>query len=125
MGNERQLIRCSQVEPKPLEWLWPGYLAVGALHDFSGDPGQGKSRVCYDLAARLSSGQPLPGCGTAYSPAGVVLLQGEDDVAATVRPALASAGADLDRVFVYDPASFPGPPLSLPGDLPLLEEAAA
>jgi hypothetical protein len=65
----------------------------------------------------------MPGCTVGSVPAGVVLLQGEDNVAATVKPSLLAAGADIDRVFVYDPTQFKGSPLTLPDDLPLVQNA--
>lgn len=125
MSDERRLVRLSQVQPKPLKWIWPGYIPVGAIVDFSGDPGAGKSRVAYDLTARVTTGQPMPCCAETALPAGVVLLQGEDVVESVVRPALASAGADLSRIFTYRPKDFADQPLTLPDDLALIKEAAA
>lgn len=125
MTGERRLVRLSEVEQKPLNWLWPGYLAIGTISNLSGDPGGGKSRIAYDIAARVSTGQPLPGCTEGSSPAGVVLLQGEDAVDTMVRPALVSAGADLQRVAVPDANALQGQPLVLPNDMKLVEVAAA
>ena len=45
MCHEQRLVRLTEVQPKPLSWVWPGYLAVGAITDFSGDPGAGKSWI--------------------------------------------------------------------------------
>ena len=44
----------ADVEPVPIEWLWPDYLAVGKLTLLGGDPDLGKSLICNDVAARLS-----------------------------------------------------------------------
>ena len=68
MDNERKLIRLTEVEDKKTEWLWEGYLPLGAITDLSGDPAQAKSRIGYDLTARVSSGKAMP-CSTATSPA--------------------------------------------------------
>ena len=65
----------------------------------------------------------MPGETASRPPAGVVLLQAEDDVAATVKPVLKAADADLAKVFVYDPAKFGDAPLSLPADLKLVRNA--
>ncbi len=53
-------ITMSQVKPRPLEWLWRGWLALGKLAVVDADPEQGKSFVLLDLAARLSRGAPMP-----------------------------------------------------------------
>lgn len=123
--SERQLIRLSEVKDKPLNWLWKGYLATGTVNNLSGDPGQAKTRLTYNLAADITNGQPLPGCLEASAPAGVIILQGEDAVETMVKPALVAAGADLNRIFVYDPKKFGGQPLLLPKDIPLVEHAVA
>lgn len=125
MDAERQLVRLSEVEEKPLEWVWPGFIPAGTLTNFSGDPAQGKSRVAYDLTSRITTGQPMPGCTEPSAPAGVVLLQGEDAVGSMVKPTLASVGADLTKVSVHDPKQFAGQPLSLPNDLDVIEHAVA
>ena len=124
MNEERKLVRLSEIPQKVLNWIWPGYLAIGAISDLSGDPGGGKSRIAYDLTTRITTGQPMPGGGAASPPAGVVLLQGEDTVDTMVKPALTAAGADLTRVFIYDPKKFADQPLRLPDDLDLVGEAA-
>ena len=48
------------VEPKSVEWLWRGRIPLGKLTTFDGDPGVGKSTVLADLAARVSTGTPMP-----------------------------------------------------------------
>ena len=40
-----------------------------------------------------------------------------------MKPTLVAAGADLDRVAVYDPSKFKGSPLTLPDDLDLVKSA--
>jgi len=119
----RELVRLSEIVPKSIEWVWQGFLPVGAIADLSGDPGEAKSRITYDLTARITAGQPMPGCSEGSPPAGVVLLQAEDDPGAVVRPTLAAAGADMNRVFVYDPSLFLGQPLKVPDDTNLIKKA--
>src|SRR5437762_14160768 len=53
-------IRMSDVQPRPLHWLWRYWLALGKLALLDGDPGQAKSMLLVDLAARVSSGQVMP-----------------------------------------------------------------
>lgn len=96
-----QLIRLSTVTPKPVAWLWPGWIALGKLAIIDGDPGLGKSLATLDIAARVSTGRAMPGdCrGELHGvPAGVVLLTAEDDPADTLRPRLDAARADVTRI---------------------------
>ena len=123
MSNDRRLVRLTDVQQKPQPWLWKPQVPSEATTVITGDPAQAKSRVTYDLAARVTTGRPMPNCQEGSPPAGVVLLQAEDAVDSTVKPALLAAGADLNRVFVYNPASFGNRPLVLPDDLPLVKAA--
>jgi hypothetical protein len=77
------------------------------------------------LAAKVTVGQPMPGCDAAtIRPAGVVLLQAEDNLAEIVVPRLRASGADTDRIRLFDRQLFVQEPLVLPNDLPLVETAA-
>jgi hypothetical protein len=55
-----QVVKVSQVERKPVEWLWPGWVPLHALTLLDGDPGLGKSTIAADLAARASRGWAMP-----------------------------------------------------------------
>lgn len=94
------LLRLSDVQPEPVRWLWPGRIPLGKLTILDGDPGLGKSLLTIDLAARVSTGDPMPDGTTSdcEGPAGVVLLTAEDDPADTIRPRLDAAGADCTRI---------------------------
>jgi hypothetical protein len=90
----------SQLNPPPTEWLWPGYLAAGSLAILDGDPGQGKSMLTLDVAARLTTGRPWPDGAASPGPAAVVLLCAEDSDS-VIRDRLASFSADLARAFLW------------------------
>lgn len=93
------LVRVCDVQPELVRWLWPGRIALGKLTLLCGDPGLGKSFITLDLAARTSTGSAWPDMPLLKdSPAGVVLLSAEDDLADTIRPRLDAAGADVARV---------------------------
>lgn len=95
------LVSFADVEATALEWLWPGRIPLGTLTIFDGDPGKGKSLITADLAARVSTGAAMPD-GTRsdlVGPENVVMVFCEDDAAATVRPRLDAACADVARVF--------------------------
>lgn len=122
--SPRPRVLCvADVAAERVQWLWDGWIARGKLAVIDGDPGKGKSTLTTDLAARISTGTPLPG-GTRTVPAAVVLLSAEDGVGDTIRPRLEAAGADTTRVFVFDSVldaeGTPRPP-SIPGDIPYVE----
>lgn len=123
------VIRLSDVRSESIRWLWPNRIPLGKLSALAGHPGLGKSFVTLDLAARVSTGAPLPGCAEERNPpAGVVLLSAEDDLSDTIRPRLEAAGADLSRIVAVQGLWRPGdstPATITLGDLPALEEAIA
>jgi hypothetical protein len=93
-------VRCADITPAAVSWLWEPYLARGKLAVLDGDPGTGKSFVTIDLAARITTGSPMPGSTAPGVPASVLLLNAEDDARDTIRPRVAAAGGDPDRVRV-------------------------
>lgn len=111
----------SESKPQPLEWFWPGYLAVGSLVVLDGDPGQGKSLVTLDLAARISAGRTWPDGAAIASPAPVLMICSED-VDSVITARLRAAGADLDRVFLWPRHGDARLP-SFPSDIPELDLA--
>lgn len=90
------------VEAESVEWLWRNWLPFRKLVLLDGDPGCGKSTLSLDLAARITTASPMPDGDRPARPRGVLVISAEDDVADTIRPRLAAAGADLSRVFVPD-----------------------
>lgn len=116
--------RLSVVEYKPVTWLWPGYLPMGALCLIDGDPGLGKSFLTLDLAARVSAGRIFP-TGERATPAGVVLMSYEDDPGFTIRPRLETMGADLDRITLLEGITDEkGPRLPSVADISAIRETA-
>ena len=93
------LRRGCDVEPIPVDWLWPGWLAAGKLHLIGGAPGTGKTTVALALAATVSSGGRWPD-GSRSCTGNVVIWSGEDDNADTLNPRLRAAGADMGRLHV-------------------------
>lgn len=95
------LRRLSDVSPEAVRWLWRGYIPLGGLTLLDGRPGQGKSTIALELAARVSTGAAMPD-GTPGLVGGVVYLSREDDPATTLRPRAEAAGADLARIAILD-----------------------
>jgi hypothetical protein len=92
------LIRASDLEPEPITWLWPGWLAAGKVHVLAGAPGTGKTTISLSMAATITSGGRWPD-GTRAESGDIVIWSGEDDPRDTLIPRLALMGADPSRVF--------------------------
>src|SRR5262245_54814039 len=92
----------ADVTPEPVEWLWPGRVALGKLTLIAGEAGLGKSQVSIAMAAAVTTGGEWP-CSESRAPQGnVVILSAEDGVADTIVPRLMAAGADLKRVHIIN-----------------------
>lgn len=91
------LRRMSEVEAKPVEWLWKHRIPMGRLTLFSGRPGCGKSFLTLDAAARVSNGTPWPD-GSPCLQGTALLLSAEDNDADTIKPRLEACGADASKV---------------------------
>lgn len=121
---ELPLVVASSATPRRVNWLWPGRIALGKVTLLAGDPGQGKSLLTLDMAARVSTGAAWPDegigdrteggqdatlvrgsdavldFGTRREAGSVIVLCEEDDLDDTIRPRLDVHGADCDRVLI-------------------------
>jgi len=87
----------ADIQPEPVQWLWPERIALGKLSLLVGQPGLGKTFLACDLAARVSRGTAFP--DSSLPPAGeAAIVTAEDGAADTLRPRLDAAGADVGRV---------------------------
>jgi len=90
----------SEITPTPVEWLWPGKIAIGKQTMLAGEAGLGKSQVTISIVAAITKGGVLP-CGKSNAPLGsVIILSAEDSAADTLVPRLMAASADLERVCI-------------------------
>jgi len=93
-----KIVCMADVEPKPINWLWPEKIARGKVSMIAGDPGLGKSLITVALASAVSTGARWP-VGGGIAPLGsVVILSDEDSLADTIRPRLDAAGANCARI---------------------------
>ena len=86
----------SSIVPEVASWVVPGRVPAGMLTILAGIPGGGKSQLTGAWAAKVTTG------ALASPPRDVVMLGAEDSPAMTVRPRFEGAGADLDRVHLFD-----------------------
>ena len=117
--------RVSDVKSETINWVWDGRVPLRKVTVLDGDPGLGKSMMSLDVTARVTTGRAMPD-GTPGVSGGVVILSAEDDIACTIRPRLEAAGADINRVVVFEAVRTDhGDRLpELPLDLTRIEEAA-
>ena len=118
------LRRYSDVEAKPIDWLWPHRLPVGMVTIVAGFGGWGKSTVMADVAARLSVGKAFPD-GSPCSPGDSLILSAEESPEYVIKQRLLALGADCERI--HDVSCILSPngeerPLTLPGDAEILRE---
>lgn len=80
-----------EVEPRPVSWIWEGYVPEAMLTLLAGRPGEGKSTIAVDLTARVTR-----------EGGSVLFISAEDDWGRVLRPRLEAAKALLDRVYSID-----------------------
>lgn len=99
-GSQAVVVCLADVKAERVTWLAPGFLPFGKFVIVEGDPGQGKSTLTLEIAARVTRGQSVLG-GTPNEPRNVVLVTYEDGLADTVRPRIDALGGDAGAVFVF------------------------
>ncbi len=88
----------ADVEPREVSWFWPGRIPLGRITLVVGRPGEGKSFVSIDIAARVTTGSPWPD-GSGCAPEGsVILISCEDDPHDVIRTRLDAHRADVQKV---------------------------
>ena len=105
MKSDLKLISMDEIQTEEVKWLWYPYISLGKLTIVQGDPGEGKTTLVFAVIAALTTGEPLPECGSASAAMNVIYQTAEDGLADTIKPRLESAGADCSRVLVIDESS--------------------
>jgi hypothetical protein len=117
----------ANVRPRAVGWLWQKRLALAGITLLDGDHGCGKSLLALEIAARVSSGSPMPD-GTPTIQGDVIIVSPNTDSKTAQLQRLIALGADLPHIhsltFIHDSETSPYRPFSLPQDLPRLLKAA-
>ena len=100
--TELKIIKMSEIESQEIEWLWFPFIPYGKLTIIQGDPGDGKTTLVLNLAAKLSKGEALDKDMDIKEPIIVIYQTAEDGLADTVKPRLELAGADCEQIIVID-----------------------
>ncbi len=84
-------------------WLWHGHIPCGSITLLDGPCGSGKTQFLLDLAARVSSDQPMPdGSDGLYG--SVIFISPYDPYLLHAHPVLTLAHADTSRIFPFSVA---------------------
>lgn len=100
--TELKLIRMSEIESQEIEWLWYPFIPYGKLTIIQGDPGDGKTTLVLNIAAKLSKGIGIDEAMHLSEPINIIYQTAEDGLADTVKPRLEAAGADCEKIAVID-----------------------
>ncbi len=95
---EAVVVSMASITPKPVDFLWPNWLARRKLHLIGGHPGDGKSTLTLAIASAFSRGGVLPD-GADASVLNTLLVLAEDDLEDTVRPRIDLHRGDAKRIF--------------------------
>lgn len=100
--TELKMIKMSEVQSQEIEWLWYPFIPYGKLTIVQGDPGDGKTTLILNIAAKLSKGEGLDNDMKLTEPMNIIYQTAEDGLADTVKPRLEKACADCERIVVID-----------------------
>ena len=97
-----KMIKMSEIQSQEITWLWYPFIPYGKLTIVQGDPGDGKTTMVLNIAAKLSKGEGLEENMKVPEDMNIIYQTAEDGLADTVKPRLEAAGADCERVLVID-----------------------
>ena len=103
--QELNIIKMSEIQSEEIEWLWYPFIPYGKLTIIQGDPGDGKTTLSLNIAAKLSKGESLDEEMKISEPINIIYQTAEDGLADTVKPRLELADADCERILVIDESS--------------------
>ena len=99
---ELKIINMADIQSQEIEWLWYPFIPYGKLTIIQGDPGDGKTTLVLNLAAKLSKGIGLDEDMQVSEPMNIIYQIAEDGLADTVKPRLEAADADCEKIMVID-----------------------
>ncbi len=122
----------SDIAKQAVSWIWDKRVPREAITILEGDPGQGKSFITLDVAARVSRGWAMPPASRGEQtgePRKVILVSAEDSLERTIKPRLMALGADQQRIICIETVhEDPNDPITVrpvcfPKDLSLVEDS--
>lgn len=98
MEKSNLLTLYSEVDTKPVKWIWFPYIAAGKITLLQGDPGDGKSTMMMHVIAELTTGGAMPDGTALGKPQRVIYQCSEDGVGDTIKPRLVKVGANCKNI---------------------------
>jgi len=86
--------RGTDIQARPIDWLWPEYLPKGMLTILAGEGGAGKSTIAFSLAATITTGGFWPDGMRCNGPGNVLIFSTEDEPETVIQPRLMAARAN-------------------------------
>jgi len=100
----RRFSRLSDAVQESVRWLWEPRIPMGSITLLEGNPGEGKSLLTQDLAARITTGREMP--DQAVGLRGGAVLVGNEDLDSVIQTRVAAAGGDLEEIVSLGPDDF-------------------
>jgi putative DNA primase/helicase len=121
-GGELHAIRLQDIRQRRVPWLWQGVVPSGALTIVAGDPGEGKSLLLIDWAARVTTGADWPD-GRRGQLGSVLMFATEDQAESTVKSRFRAAAGDESKLLLggVGAGGLPARGLALSSDLPQID----
>lgn len=94
------IINASHITPKPIDWIWPNYLAKKKLHILGGAPGTGKTTLALSIAAIISNAEPFPDGQPCQQHGNILIWSAEDGIDDTLLPRLQALNACTDHIHI-------------------------
>lgn len=96
------IINVSEVEAKPITWLWHNVFPIGKVSLLVGDGGAGKSYFANYMASRITTGRDWIDPEERQPAGKVIIITTEDGVADTIKARAALMGTDQEKLFIID-----------------------
>ncbi len=97
-----KVTKMSEVEARPVDWLWSGYLARGVFNLVDGEEGIGKTFLLLKIAASLAAEEKLPGDTRELPSAKTMLVSAEDSLPFVIKPRLDALKANSEQIVAID-----------------------
>jgi RecA-family ATPase len=99
--NKPVLLSLGDIQEEEVDWLWEGRIACSTINAMVGDPGQGKSTLALEIAAKGSRGlQPFT--NAKCEPFSTLYLSNENYHPVTTKPRFIAAGGDVGKFTILD-----------------------
>ena len=106
---EYQFVALSDVQAKPISFIWYPYIPVGEITIMFAAGGTGKSFLTCGIAADISAGRTLPNPNyeqATTTPENVLFISAEDS-ASVLKQRISTAGGDISRCYCIAPPDTP------------------